>query len=143
MSKNLDLLVLNETAMPADGWLLPHSRLRMGQNYGVIGQIFDLSFMKKDAKPPRPDIPDSPHVATHPLPDAVQIHVLRDKGSEITRTDASGEEMRWAYAEDLATIEVPGPDDEEGYWPVHARNRAIKAFLEALPPETCIVLYRD
>jgi hypothetical protein len=140
MSENISLLVLGEyvTDMPDSGTVYPHSRLEMGQDYEVLGQIIDLSILKDTAMPPRPDIPNKPHVTTHPLPGDVGVYVFHEEGSEVTRVHDTGDEIVRARAEDLATIEVP-----EGDSPVNTRNRAVKAYLGALSGDTIVVVYHE
>ncbi len=56
-----------------------------------------------------------------------------DEGLKSTRTDAFGVELTFAYAQELKKLKLP--DD------VTTRNRAVKAFIDALPNETPIILY--
>ncbi len=140
MGEYLRLLIAGTDALTSRE-VYPHSVLEMGQNYETLGQIFDLAWVKEMASH-RHDIPDEPRINTHPLPADVEIYVFREGGYEMTRTDATGGEMTWAYARDLAKIEVPGIDHVEGDWPIHSRNRAVRAYLDALPGNTPVLLYR-
>jgi hypothetical protein len=78
------------------------------------------------------DRPASPCLV-HPLPEGLKIGCYQEEGLIYTATDRSGQPLTFTTPADLARLRVP---DDIDPW-----NRAVLAFLAALPPDTRIVLY--
>jgi hypothetical protein len=110
--------------------LYPHSRLKMGQDYKVLGQIVDLSFRRAN----QPDIPEQPSILTHKLPEGVQIGTPGEQVIEESR----GSELSWAHASDLSRIDVPA-----GEGAINEINRAVKAYLGQLASDTSVVIHHS
>ena len=60
------------------------------------------------------------------------VEVYEDRGIKPRRTDSYGAPLRWVAAGELAKVKT----DETSPW-----NKAVFAFIQALPPETEIVIY--
>ncbi len=134
MGDDLALLVLiNADDLFRGGEVIPHTILEMGQYYGVLGQVIDLSWMRLGG---RLDIPEQPHIATHPLPPGATVYIQHESGSEMRRLNPYGDELVWSSAGDLCELNVP--DDGT---PSNVRNKAVKAYLAELPADTPIIVY--
>ncbi|KXK08790.1 MAG: hypothetical protein UZ21_OP11001000345 [Microgenomates bacterium OLB22] len=76
---------------------------------------------------------DPAKVQARPIPKRLWVGVYTDEGLQMTREDAYGEELMWLYAHELlATLSLC----VRNRW-----NKAIMAFIKAIPPETPIILY--
>jgi len=73
-------------------------------------------------------------VPTHPLPEGVKLEVYSEGGIEHRRNDSYGDELTFVLAGDLKKIQWPTTELQP--W-----NRAIKAFIKALPNDTCVILF--
>lgn len=101
-------------------------QLRFDQDYRIFGQIKDLSSYS------RSDIPAKPTIKVNPVPRLLLIFHEED-GSRRIRSDMYGELLTYAYAKDLRELEMPADSSP--------RNKAIKAFVDALPENTPIILF--
>jgi len=110
--------------------VLCYERLSFDQDYRIFGQLTDLSFYHNDG---RPDIPEKPTIKTNSIPPQMWVQVYGDEGIERTREDPYGTELTFVYAQQLKKLKLP--DDAS------PKNRAVKAFVDALPEDTPIILY--
>lgn len=98
-----------------------HDCLRFDQDYNILGQFTDAI----DCVPTI--------IRGQPLPQDCEIRIYGEEGEETTYYDRSGNPLTYVYAEELKR-QLHIPDD------VSPWNRAMKAFIDALPPRTAIVL---
>ena len=116
--------------------LRQHSVLNMGEDYSVLGQVIDLSFLRTDY---RDDIPEKPSVPTQEIPEwaSVQLGFGREKP---TRVDKNGITLRVARACDLAKLVLP--DRHVGAHPRDSLvlNKAVVAYMKCLIKDTAVVI---
>lgn len=130
MSVYLDLLFLDNPNKLQDTSVLCYERLTLDQDYRVLGQLIDLSQYRKG---PEDEIPAQPTIKTTPIPPQLWLEVYGDRGTIRTRQNVFGEEVSFAYAEQLRRLKMPHD--------ASPKNLAIKAFLDALPNDTPIFLW--
>jgi hypothetical protein len=94
--------------------------LRFAGDYELFGQLRDLSHYTEKM----------PTITPRPLPEALWVESYGEPGC--TRSDKYGNPLTFVYAEELRRLAV-----SETTAPF---NRAIVAFLHALPPETPVIL---
>ena len=95
-------------------------KLRFDRDYEVFGQL-----IKIDDK--------EPVIKTHPLPPQMWVHVYGEEGLRRTREDSYGSELTFVYAQQLKRLKLP--QDVSSY------NKAIKAFIDALPDDIPFILW--
>lgn len=105
-------------------------RLSFNSDYRILGQLTDLSSYRKGG---RDDIPEKPTINAQPIPPQMWVVVSEEEGLRRTREDPYGTGLTFVYAQQLKELKLP--DDAS------PKNKAIKAFVDALPPETPIILY--
>jgi len=76
---------------------------------------------------------EKPTIESQALPPQMQVEVYEDDGLRSTRKDVHNELLRFVYARDFKKLELP--EDASSH------NRAIKAFVDALPDRIPIILY--
>lgn len=121
---SLDLMVL-PILNPADltrADTYCFDNLRFLTDYDLFGQFVDLPKYTENV----------PSIPTHPLPTGLKINYFGEAGLLSKNVDGYDAPLTFVYAKDLASLAI----DE--YTPPY--NKAIVAFLKALPPETPIVL---
>lgn len=74
-----------------------------------------------------------PSVPTQPLPKGMELWYCDDEGIRKNRKDHYGDELRFALAGDLKNLKWPTK--------MSSTNKAIRAFLKALPEDTPVILY--
>ncbi|MDP3934965.1 MAG: hypothetical protein Q8Q46_02005 [Candidatus Giovannonibacteria bacterium] len=111
-------------------YVLCHDRLSFDRAYAIFGQLTDLSYIREGG---RSDIPEKPTIKAHPIPPQMWVRTYEDEGIEKTREDKYGDELVFVYAQQLKKLKMP--DDAS------PKNKAIKAFVNALPDDTPIILY--
>ena len=99
---------------------LCHDRLSFDRDSSIFGQLTDLGYGCR------------PTIKANPIPPQLWVDVYEDEGIERTRTDKHGTELTFVYAQQLKMLEM-----RETASP---KNKAIKAFIEALPNDTPIIL---
>jgi hypothetical protein len=113
----VDLKVMASYFREHRGELLPTATLRFERDSGLFSRL------SKDAVP----------CLVKPMPSDLKVGVYEDKGVFFTQVDRSGQPLTWISQSNLAMMELPeGLSD----W-----NRAVLAFLMALPENVRIVLY--
>lgn len=68
-----------------------------------------------------------------PIPDGLKVGLCDDAGLKYTDTDGRGERLTCVTPAEVTQLTVPA---DTAQW-----NRAVVAFLSALPAETRIILY--
>lgn len=113
----VDLKVLVSHFRERRGEMLPTATLRFDRDAALFGQL------ATSAAP----------CLVRPLPDGLTVGSYEDEGLRYTATDRNGSRLTYTTPADLAALAVP---DDLAPW-----NRAILAFLLALPPDARIILY--
>jgi len=119
----LKLLPLYGTESLTKGEVRCECVLPLDQNYDSFAQ---LSPTFRDSEERR----RFPMIQSRPIP--VQLWVHGPARKEKTRTDAYGCELTFLYANELRELQVEDGD----FW-----NKAIMAFINALPGNTPIILF--
>ena len=100
--------------------LIIDNLLKFDPDTDIFGQIIEL----KDSRPIlKPKV----------IPPQLKIAIFNRKKLNFTRKDSFGEELTFVYAKDLKKL-------QPGYVP-SAQNRAIKAFINALPGKVPVILW--
>lgn len=113
----LDLTVMASHYRERRGEMLPTAILRFDRDTALFAQL------SAEATPS----------LVHPLPDGLTVGVYEDSGLRFTDTDRYGNPLYYSTPTDLRGLVVA---DDTAPW-----NRAIIAFLTALPPDTRLILY--
>ncbi len=113
----MDLQVLASHFRELRGELLPTAALRFDRDAELFAQL----------------MPDSRPLLVHDMPPGLAVGIQEDDGIKYVTTDRYGKGLTFTTGRDLRLLRVPGEVD---HW-----NRAVLAFLLALPLETRIVLY--
>jgi hypothetical protein len=71
-------------------------------------------------------------IQTEPIPPQMSIVEYWDEGTRKTRDDAFGHRLTFVYVKQLKELKVPNN--------ASSKNKAIKAFINALPDDTPIIL---
>jgi len=121
MGLDLTLLPLRDARSIGEASALCHDRLTFDRDYEIFGQIIDCGEGKK------------PTIKTNPIPPQMWVEIYEDEGIERTREDKYGTVLTFIYAQQLKELKV-GDD-------ATSRNKAIKAFIDALPSDTPIILF--
>jgi len=127
MSLDLTILPLRGPRDLGETSVLTYNRLQFNGDYRLFAQIiemddYDAAFAE-----------NKPTIKPLPIPPQMWVIMYDDEGLKSTRTDANGAELTFVYAQELKKLKLP--ED------VTSRNRAIKAFIDALPNDTPIILY--
>jgi len=129
MGLDLTIYPLRDRRALSDQNPLCHERLNLDADYQIFGQLIDMGDQLRSE---RPDIP-KPTIRVYPLPPGMWIRVYEDEGIAQRHDDAYGEGLTFAYAGDMAKLSMPTD--------ATAKNRAVKAFIDALPEDTPIILF--
>ena len=113
----IDLKALATCFRETRGEFLPTATLRFERDYRLFAQL----------------VPDATPSLVRPLPPGLKAGTYEDDGLVFTEADRQGRPLTFTTPADLRRLDVP-PD--LGAW-----NRAVLAFLLALPEEARIVLY--
>jgi hypothetical protein len=113
----IDLEVLASHFRERRGEMLSTAKLRFDRDSRLFGQL------DRQASP----------CLVRPLPEGLQVGSYQEDGLTYSATDRSGQPLTFTTPADLVHLRIP---EELAPW-----NRAILAFLLALPPDTRIVLY--
>jgi hypothetical protein len=117
MQMGVDLEVMATNFRERRGKFLPTATLRFDRDHGLFGQLE----------------PQATPCLVRPIPEGLTVGRYEEEGLAFTATDRYGRPLRFTTPADLRQLRVP---DDVVPW-----NRAVLAFLLALPPETRIVLY--
>jgi hypothetical protein len=113
----IDLEVMASHFRERRGEFLPTATLRFDRDSGLFGQLD----------------PQATPCLVRPLPEGLKVGRYEDQGLTFTEVDRSGQPLTFTTSADLRRLRVP---DDVAPW-----NRAVLAFLLALPSDTRIVLY--
>lgn len=108
----IDLKVMASSFRERRGELLATATLRFERDPILFGRLSQLS---------------------RPLPDGLKVGSYEDEGLTYTDVDRRGNRLTFCTPADVAALDAVA---EGGEW-----NRAIFAFLRALPSDTRVVLY--
>jgi hypothetical protein len=129
MSLDLSMIPLDEGRegiIKMSDLIHPRTVLAFKQNfYSIAAQLHQI-----DTRPPPCIVPYS--FTPHPHSPKICLALYEDEGERlIDKDDIFGEPLTFVYAEQLRGLDV-GDDPH---------HKAIKAYIDALPDETRIVLY--
>jgi hypothetical protein len=113
----IDLKVMASHFREVRGEFLPTATLRFERDPGLFAQL------AVGASPP----------LARPLPPGMRVGAYEDQGLTFTDADRHGQPLTYTTPADLLKLKVP---DDLAPW-----NRAVLAFLLALPVDTRVVLY--
>jgi hypothetical protein len=126
MSTSLDLLPLRGLKKLDQRFVLCYDRLNFVGDYRIFGQLTNMSDRGRD------DIPTKPTIKTRSIPRQMWVQIYEDEGVKRTRNDMYGNELTFVYAKQLKKLVLPA---DASKW-----NKAIMAFVAALPNDTPIIL---
>ena len=95
--------------------------IELHQDYRILGQIGDVGDGTSDVV-----------VKAQPLPPQFWFEYLGEEAIERTREDRNGAPLTFVYAEELRKVKLP---EDSSPW-----NKAVFAFIKALPRDTPIIL---
>jgi hypothetical protein len=107
----------------SSNWWLGHTRIDFDRNYDLFGQIADCG---RGGGPPVIPPP-------MPIPPGVRFDWYSDEGIKTETCDPYGEPLTYVIAGWFSKVNAP---EQTGKW-----NRAVLQMLQALPPETPVVLW--
>jgi len=97
-------------------------------SYSIFAQLLDMREFEGATSRP------SPIIRPLPLPpQMVTQYFDEEEGLKEGRRDSYGKELTFVYARDLKCLVVPSDSP--------SRNLAVKAFIDALPDDTPIILW--
>ena len=120
MGLDLTLLPLRGPHEMGEISVLCYDRLIFDQDHEIFGQLIDCGEGNK------------PTIQVNPIPPQMWVEIYGDEGIERTREDNYGTELTFVYAQQLKKLKV-----SDG---ASSKNKAIKAFIDALPDDTPIIL---
>jgi hypothetical protein len=113
----IDLKVFASHFRERRGEFLATATLRLDRDAALLSQL------SPDAKP----------CLVHPLPEGLKVGHYEDEGLKYEATDGHGDALTFTTPSELRNLRVP---DDISPW-----NRAVLAFLWALPPDARVILY--
>jgi len=113
----VDLKVLASSFREQRGEFLPTATLRFERDPMLFGRL------SREADP----------CLVHPLPEGLKVGCYQDEGLTFTEVDHHGEPLTFTTPADLRRLELSA---DLAPW-----NRALLAFLLALPDDARVVLY--
>jgi len=119
MGLDLTLLFTKET-IGCSGNVFAYSRLSFDRDYRLFRQIIEIEGSK-------------PIIKSIIFPPEIFVSVYKDEGLDNTREDAYGTELTYVSAKELKKLKV--------YKESSDFNKAIKAFISALPDNYFIIFY--
>ncbi|RJO59496.1 hypothetical protein C4546_01975 [Candidatus Parcubacteria bacterium] len=120
MGLDLTLLPMRGPRELGERNVFAYNRLRFDPDYSLFGQIREIDGSEPTIKPLA-------------IPPQMWVVSYEDRELDRTRTDGYDSELTFVYAKELKKLKLP--ED------VSTRNRAIKAFVDALPDDTPIILW--
>jgi hypothetical protein len=113
----IDLEVMASHFRERRGEMLSTAKLRFDRDSRLFGQL------QREASP----------CLVRLLPEGLKVGAYQDDGLTFSATDRSGQALTFTTPADLVRLRIP---EDIAPW-----NRAILAFLLALPSDTRIILY--
>lgn len=120
MGLDLTLLPLSGPKELGDTSVLCRDYLSFDRDYEIFRQIIDFSDGNK------------PTIKANPIPPQMWVEIYEEEGTKQSRDDKYGTELTFVYAQQLKKLKVAND--------ASPKNKAIKAFVEALPDDTPIIL---
>jgi hypothetical protein len=120
MGLDLTLLILRGPREIGETSVLCYDRLSFDRDSNIFAQLTDYGEGNK------------PTIKVNPLPPQMWVEAYEDEGIKKTREDKYGTELTFIYAQTLKKLKVPDKSSP--------KNKAIKAFIDALPDDIPIVL---
>lgn len=106
----------------------------LGEHLSFRSNSYQIFAQLRDTKDHEATTRPSPTIRPLPLPPQMVVEYLdEEEGLKRGRTDPLGDELTFVYAKDLKRLAVPSDSAP--------RNLAIKAFIDALPDDTPIILW--
>lgn len=110
------------SATSLGGWFLSYQRIRVEQDYVVLGQVGDIARGHEGRRV----------VSSWPLPPNTKFDWYEDEGIKRYVDDPYGDTLTYTTALELAKVSV----EDSTPW-----NKALWQMIRALPPETAFVLW--
>jgi hypothetical protein len=104
-----------------DTSVLCHDSLSFDQSYEIFGQLRDVV------------AGNVPTIKANSIPQNLQVGIYDEEGLKWRRDDNYGDELTFLSAKQLKGLHVPCD--------VSPKNKAIMAFVQALPDDTPIILF--
>jgi hypothetical protein len=120
------LPLTNQEELEKGGMVVPREQLNLTISGGICSQLKDVEGMGKI----------KPIVESRPLPENIRVLVFHDEGAYETDEDGYGEKLTYVLAKDLKDLDMTA----DYVTPFHL---ATKAYIDALPGNTPIVLFWD
>jgi hypothetical protein len=98
----------------------------MDTDYQIFSQIIDMSYRQEEG------ISKKPTIQTYPIPPQMWVRTYGDEGIEKAHEDGDGKALTFVYAQQLKKLRIPDN--------ASSQNKAIKAFVDALPDDVPIIL---
>jgi hypothetical protein len=117
MPMGVDLEVMATHFRERRGELLPTATLRFDRDYRLFGQLG----------------PQATPCLVRPIPEGLKVGRYEEEGLVFTAADRYGRPLTFTTPDDLRQLRVP---DDVAPW-----NRAVLAFLLALPADARVVLF--
>jgi len=121
MSLNLELMPLMNYNTLARTDVYCYEVMRFDADYSIFSQLKDLG-----------EEFEKPHIKPMPIPPQMWVTTHANEGTEKGREDRYEEELTFVYVKYLRNLKI---SDESS-----PKNKAIKAYIDALPEETPIIL---
>lgn len=129
MSLNLELLILRGPQDLQEMFVVRYDLVTPDEDYNIYGQLTDMRTRREKEE----GTPETPSIGVQPIPPQMWVGIYEDEGLERTREDRFGKVLTFVYAQQFKKLELHDN--------VSPRMKAIKAFLDALPDDTPIILY--
>lgn len=128
MSVDLRIYPLRRPEELNDTYLFLGDCLSFEQDYRIFGQLNEY-LRDNDCD----DVSVDSVIKATEIPPQMWVEHYSEEGIERTREDGYGTVLTFVYAQQLEKLKVP--DDAS------PKNKAIKAFIDALPNDTPIILW--
>lgn len=130
MSLDLKIIPLKDKKALEDSTVLERNSLSFGPDYSIFEQIGDV-----DGKPMRKDFDEGRIIVIpHLIPEKLKVQVYDEEvGLKEIHKDGYEKELTYAFASEMKKIKLPDATFDV--------NRAIMAYIKALPDETPIILH--
>lgn len=121
MSFDLTLLPLEGPHDLKNTSVFCHDRLSFDRDYEIFGQLTDVGEGDKAT------------IKTDSIPPQMWVQTYESKGIQRRRDDGYGKPLTFVYAQQLKKLKVANE--------ASPKNKAIKAFVDALPDHIPIILF--
>lgn len=122
MSVDLAIFPLKNRDQLSEKDVCIYNCLRFETDYSINCQIHEIDGYE-----------NKPVIRPKKIPLKMLVHIYEDEGIFSTREDCYGDELTFAYAKEFRKVKFSNHTSPF--------NRAIKAFIDALPDDTPIILY--